>query len=93
MLDQVLEAGEAAGSDFWEKAQRQKEEGGVSPERAAELALFLASSASDGFTGRLISAVWDRWQDVPLHLKEIQGSDIYTMRRIIPADRGFSWDD
>lgn len=91
MLDQVLAAGEKAGSEFLAKAKRQKEEGGTSPQRAADLALFLASNESDGLSGRLISAVWDSWQDIPLHLKDIKDSDIFTMRRILPEDRGFKW--
>ena len=35
------------------------------PERAADLAVFLASDAAKAITGRLISAVWDpceQWQ-------------------------------
>lgn len=91
MLDEVLEAGEVAGKDFIAKAIKQKEEGGTPPERAAELALFLASSKSDGLTGRLVSAVWDNWRKIPQHWGEIMTSDIYTLRRIIPEDRGRSW--
>lgn len=91
LLDQVLEAGEAAGKVFLAKAMKQKQEGGTPPEKAAELALFLASPKSDGLTGRLISAVWDDWREIPKHLDEIMSSDIYTMRRIIPKDRGYDW--
>jgi len=90
MLDTVLEAGEAAGEER-AKAIKQKQEGGTPPERAAELSLFLASSKSDGLTGRLISTVWDNWREIPQHLNEIMASDIYTPRRIIPEDRGYHW--
>jgi 3-oxoacyl-[acyl-carrier protein] reductase len=61
--------------------------------RVAELALFLASSASDGITGKLISAVWDDWQRWPQHLSELETSDVYTLRRIVGRDRGFTWGD
>ena len=91
LLEQVLEAGEAAGKDFLAKAIKQKQEGGTPPEKAAELAVFLASSKSDGLTGRLISAVWDNWQEIPEHVDKIAISDVYTMRRIIPEDRGYRW--
>jgi 3-oxoacyl-[acyl-carrier protein] reductase len=91
LLDQVLEAGETAGMDFLAKAIKQKQEGGTPPEKAAELAIFLASSKSDGLTGRLISAVWDNWREIPEHMDQIVSSDIYTMRRIIPEDRGYKW--
>lgn len=90
MLDTVLEAGEAAGEEFV-RAIKQKQEGGTPPERAAELSLFLASSKSDGLTGRLISAVWDNWREIPQHLNKIMASDIYTARRITPEDRGYNW--
>lgn len=91
MLDQVLEAGEAAGKDFLAKSIKQKQEGGVPPEKVAELAIFLASSRSDGLTGRLISLLWDNWRQIPHHLHDIMSSDIYTMRRIIARDRGYDW--
>jgi len=91
LVEQVLEAGEAAGKDFLVKSIRQKEEGGVPPERVAQLAVFLASSESDGLTGRLISLLWDNWQEIPRHLDEIMSSDVYTMRRIVPRDRGWDW--
>jgi NAD(P)-dependent dehydrogenase (short-subunit alcohol dehydrogenase family) len=91
LLDEVLRAGEAAGKVELAKAIKQKQEGGTPPERAAELSLFLASSKSDGLTGRLISAVWDNWREIPQHLNEIMASDIYTSRRITPEDRRYNW--
>ena len=91
LLDQVLQAGEAAGKDFLAKSIKQKKEGGTLPEKVAELAVFLASSKSDGLTGRLISAVWDNWREFPQHLSEIMSSDIYTLRRIVPEDRGYKF--
>lgn len=90
-LDQALAAGESAGKDFMAKAVKQKREGGVPPEKVAELALFLASPESDGLSGRLIALLWDKWRDSPKHLAEIMPSDIYTMRRITPEDRGYKW--
>lgn len=93
MLEQVLAAGEqAAGKVQYEKSRAQKESGGASMEDAAGLAVFLASDESAGISGRLISAVWDNWKGMGRHKKEISESDIYTLRRIIPADRGFDWD-
>jgi 3-oxoacyl-[acyl-carrier protein] reductase len=91
LLDEALEAGEAAGKDFLARSIKQKQEGGVPPEKVAELAVFLASPQSDGLTGRLISLLWDGWRDIPQHLDKIMSSDIYTMRRIVPKDRGYDW--
>jgi len=91
LLDQALAAGDAAGKDTKAKVIRQKQEGGVPPEKVAELALFLASAESDGLSGRLVSLLWDKWKESPKHLKEIMSSDVYTMRRIVPEDRGLRW--
>ena len=56
LLDDVLTAGpEKVGADFFARALRQKEEGGVPLARAADLTVFLASRASDGITGRLLA--------------------------------------
>jgi NAD(P)-dependent dehydrogenase (short-subunit alcohol dehydrogenase family) len=92
MTSQVLEAGEfLAGSKEFESAQKVSRDGGVSPQTAAKLTLYLASSASNGLTGKLISAVWDPWQEFNNHLEDLQQTDIYTLRRIIPKERGMDW--
>ena len=92
MLDDVLEAGPAkAGREAYERSLKQKEAGGVPPEKAARLVVFLASGASDGLTGKVISAVWDDYGKFPQHLSEIVGSDVYSWRRIKPQDRGLNW--
>ena len=94
MLDEVLEAGpEKVGKDFYERSLKQKDSGGAPLGRGAELALFLASAASDGITAKLISAVWDDWEHWPEHLDELSSSDVYTLRRIAGRDRGFEWGD
>jgi NAD(P)-dependent dehydrogenase (short-subunit alcohol dehydrogenase family) len=92
LLDEVLSVGpEVVGKKFYEKALKQKKDGGVPLEMGAELCVFLASSDSDGITGRLISAQWDPWITLPEHRQELINSDIYTLRRIIPEDRGKTW--
>lgn len=92
MLDEVLRAGPAkVGESFYKKAVQQKAKGGAPLEKGSELAVFLGSAASDKITGRLISAVWDPWETLPQHLDELSRSDVYTLRRIVPQDRGLSW--
>jgi 3-oxoacyl-[acyl-carrier protein] reductase len=94
MLDEVLEAGpEKVGKVFYERSLKQKESGGVPLGQGAELALFLASAASDGITGKLISAIWDDWEHWREHLDELNSSDVFTLRRIAGRDRGFAWGD
>jgi 3-oxoacyl-[acyl-carrier protein] reductase len=53
----------------------------------------LASAESDGLTGRLISAPWDPWPFSAEARADIAGSDIYTLRRIVPKERGKDWGD
>ena len=92
MLDEVLAAGpERVGEDFFQRALKQQEKGGAPLEAGADLAVFLGSAASDGITGKLISAVWDPWSTLPNHLSDLAETDIYTLRRIVPADRGKTW--
>ena len=92
MLDDLIKAGpEKAGQENYDRAVKQKAEGGVSGEKAAALALFLASAASDGLSGKIISAVWDNYAQIPKHFQEIMSSDLYTYRRVKPKDRGYNW--
>jgi NAD(P)-dependent dehydrogenase (short-subunit alcohol dehydrogenase family) len=92
LLDEVLEAGpERVGAEFYAKAQAQKKSGGAPLAKGAALAVFLASAASDGITGKLISAVWDAWETLAEHREELGENDVYTLRRIVPADRGLKW--
>ncbi len=92
MLQAVLDAGlEKAGAIEYAQAVKRAEEGGALPQRAADLCVFLASPAGDSITGKLISAVWDPWESLPEHIDDLKDSDIYTLRRIVPRDRGKSW--
>jgi 3-oxoacyl-[acyl-carrier protein] reductase len=92
LLDQVLDAGpEKAGRAFYERALKQREQGGVPLDKGANLAVFLASAASDGITGRLLSAVWDDWAALANRREELSQSDVYTLRRIVPQDRDLAW--
>jgi NAD(P)-dependent dehydrogenase (short-subunit alcohol dehydrogenase family) len=93
MMDELLAAGpDAAGPSFYEKMKKIADEGGTPLERGAALAVFLASHASDGITGRILSAVWDPWSDLADRREDLKQSDVYTLRRIVPADRGLDWD-
>jgi 3-oxoacyl-[acyl-carrier protein] reductase len=94
MLDEILAAGpDKVGKDFYERSLKQKETGGAGLNKGADLALFLASHASDGITAKLISAVWDDWHEWPKHLDQLSASDAYTLRRVSGRDRGMEWGD
>ncbi|MEO7412983.1 MAG: SDR family oxidoreductase [Opitutaceae bacterium] len=92
LLDEVLTAGpETVGSAFHQKALKQKESGGTSLDLGAGLCAWLASAESDGITGKLLSAQWDLWKDLASKRELLAKSDIYTLRRIVPEDRGQKW--
>ena len=92
LLDEVLTAGpDRVGENFYNRSMKQKESGGAGLQKGTELALFLASTASDGVTGKLISAVWDPFPEFPEHSEDLRKTDVYTLRRIVPKDRGLKW--
>jgi NAD(P)-dependent dehydrogenase (short-subunit alcohol dehydrogenase family) len=92
-LEDLLKAGpKKAGKENYERALRQKDSGGVSPEKAARLCVWLASDASIGITGKIFSAQWDPYENFPQRIVDLMSTDIYTMRRVRPKDRGFDWD-
>ena len=92
MTKHILEFGKRnVGKNEIDKLKKEFSKETDSKKLAAELCLFLASKESDGVSGKLISAVWDNWKDLPKRKKDIADSDVYTLRRIIPSDRGFKW--
>jgi len=92
MLDEVIEAGpERVGAAYHAAALNQKRTGGSPLEQAAALCTYLAGPDSHGITGRLISAVWDPWEKLDRIAEALAGTDIYTLRRIVPEDRGKAW--
>lgn len=94
LLDEVLAAGpEKVGKAFYEQSLKQKDNGGAPLGVGASLCVYLGSAESDGVTGKLISAVWDPWKSFDEHMQDLKNSDIYTLRRIIPKDRGQAWGD
>lgn len=92
MVDQVLSAGPACvGEAFFQKNKKWAEDGATPLQVPSALAVYLASPESNGITGKLISAQWDPWPALHEHLEELQSSDIYCLRRIVPADRDQTW--
>jgi NAD(P)-dependent dehydrogenase (short-subunit alcohol dehydrogenase family) len=92
MLRAILNAGpEKAGQKEYAQALKQVEKGEANLRQAAQLCVFLTSPASDGITGKLISAVWDPWEAFSEHRDDLLQTDIYTLRRILPKDRDLDW--
>jgi NAD(P)-dependent dehydrogenase (short-subunit alcohol dehydrogenase family) len=94
LMDQLLAAGpDAVGAELHARMTRVAAEGGTPLETGAALAVYLASAESDGITGRLLSAVWDPWRDLQAHRADLDRTDVYTLRRIVPRDRDLPWGD
>lgn len=79
--DLLIQSGiEKAGKEMFEQALKQKETGGDSPELAAKMVMFLASSKSDHISGKIISAKWEKI-DILTDKKNIK-NNLYNLRRI-----------
>ena len=92
LTDEVLALGPAkAGAAEHAAAQKTAASGREGFAMLFGLVDFLLSEASDGITGRLLSAPWDPWPTLGVRCDELAGSDIFTLRRIVPADRGKQW--
>lgn len=82
MLEEVIAAGPDAARREYESALKRQKEGGANATRAAGLVAWLASSASDGITGKLISAVWDDWERLDQRRHELEKTELFTLRRV-----------
>lgn len=92
MLQEILRAGaDRVGAKEYQQVEKQVAAGGTDPRLAAELILYLVSDQSAGITGKLISAVWDPWRNLHEHLEDLRDTDVYTLRRIVPEERGKAW--
>lgn len=92
LTDEVLRLGPAVvGEAEYQSARRQKERGGDALEKALGLVEWLLSPDSDGISGRLLAAMWDPWAGLGRNREALVQSDVYTLRRILPEDRGLKF--
>ena len=93
MTEQILARGAAmAGKAEFESASKLSGDNSGRLEQVLSLVEFLLSGKSDGISGKLISAAWDPWNRLDQFKNDLAG-DIYTLRRIVPKDRGKTWGD
>jgi 3-oxoacyl-[acyl-carrier protein] reductase len=88
---QTLAAGERAAGDFLEKTKAALSAGGVPATVGAEAAAFLVSDAAKGITGKFIAAPYDDYRAWPEHLDALNGGELFTLRRVLPRERGLDW--
>ena len=83
MWEQIRDDAAAVGdTELSEFGERVTSGGGASIEKAAELAVWLASDTSASLSGRLIHAVTDDFTNLASRISDIMASDAYTLRRI-----------
>jgi len=92
MTQAIISAGPAAaGEKEFASAQKLFQGTAEVVPRAAALCVFLCSHQADGISGKLISAAWDPWESLVEHRQELAATDVYSLRRIVPRDRGLDW--
>lgn len=89
LTEEVLALGpNIVGPAEFALAQKQKASGGASLEKVFGLVDWLLSNQSDGISGKLLAAPWDPWDKLGAHTADLTSTDIYTLRRILPEERG-----
>jgi NAD(P)-dependent dehydrogenase (short-subunit alcohol dehydrogenase family) len=92
LTDEVIALGpDVAGQAEFDSAIKQKSDSGATLERALDMVEWLLSAKSDGISGKLLSAPWDPWQRLLDNAVHLERSDVYTLRRIVPEDRGMTF--
>jgi len=94
MTRAILTSGDVVGESEQQTAARMlASNDAANAVKAAKLVAYLVAGDGRDITGKLISAVWDPWRTLHTHAAELEATDIYTLRRIVPADRGRSFDE
>ena len=87
LTEEILKLGpDVVGAAEFAAAQKQKASGGAPLDRVFGLVEWLLSPASDGISGRLLSAQWDDWAGLAAQRDALAKSDLYTLRRVTPPD-------
>lgn len=88
LTKKILDAGiDSAGQKEYEVAKRLVEDNPHTEIKAADLVFLLTTEPFSGINGRILSAVWDPLDKIPGISAKLIGTDVYTLRRIVPKDR------
>ncbi|MCK4904571.1 MAG: SDR family oxidoreductase, partial [Candidatus Marinimicrobia bacterium] len=83
MFDEQLKTEKKSiGEKNWQTLQDRLVSGGDSIDKVSELALFIACQNRKELNGRVISAIWDNWENISNQKEQIIDTDIFQMRRI-----------
>lgn len=87
-LEDLLKAGpDKVGKEFYELSMKQKSGEATTrpPDNAAKLAVWLLSAQSAGLYGKLISANYDKYEEIK-DLAACSRSQVFTMKRVVTDD-------
>ena len=82
MLDEIIEAGRKAGPQNGRRRCGGKTKGARPGGGRRVYVVFLASDESDAIAGKLISALWDPWEERDFQEALRTERDLATLRRI-----------
>jgi NAD(P)-dependent dehydrogenase (short-subunit alcohol dehydrogenase family) len=88
-LEDLIAAGpDKVGQAAYQKAKDQQQKGGEPPEKAAALCLYLLSERSYGLYGKILSAIWDDYENFASRfgdLSQMSRTDIFSVRRVVES--------
>ena len=88
MFEEQLRADkESIGEKNWSSLQNRLATGGDPVDKAPDLVLYLVSKTRMEFNWKVISAIWDNWENITENKEQLTDPDLHTMRRIVPKDR------
>lgn len=89
LLKEVLDKGiEITGEKEFKIAKENIDKNFIDMNRVAKLALYLSSNIGRKISGKLISALWDDWENWSNNVDELSTSDVFTLRRILKDEDG-----
>lgn len=86
MLDEVIDAGpKVVGDVFYKRMIDFRDNGESNPLATVDLIVYLISQQNNNVTGKIISAIWDNWEEG--FNNDLLKDDTWTLRRLIGKDR------
>jgi len=89
--EETLKAGRERSDAVYDSTVQRLQRGAIPASVAGRASAFLLGDAARGITGKFVAAPYDGWSEWPKHLEELDGGDLFTLRRILPIDRGLNW--
>jgi NAD(P)-dependent dehydrogenase (short-subunit alcohol dehydrogenase family) len=85
--------GKAGADEAMTAQQLLDSDDAVNAQKAARLVVYLTLGEGREVTGKLISAVWDRWDCFHRYPEVVAHKDVFALRRILPQERNLSLDE